>query len=284
MTDASTAHLSADRRALLARLRGTTEGPAPLRAQAGAVPADRPPLSVAQEQLWFLDQLAPGQPTYNVGQSTLITGPLDRDALSAALDDLVARHAALRTTFAAHEGKPYQVVAEHGSGAPAISDLTGLPEDEREAAARQGVRDDDIGRPFDLALGPLFRSRLYVLGAERHVLSLTVHHSVVDGWSLGVLNRELGALYAARRAGRDAALPAVTLQHPDYCAWQRHQSDTGAFERQLDYWERQLDGLPLLPVPTDRPRPSEATYQGETALTHLGAGDARRHAHAGPPR
>ncbi len=273
MTDAgaSTAHLSADRRALLARLRGTAEAAAPLRALPGTVPADRPPLSVAQEQLWFLDQLAPGQPTYNVGQATLITGPLDRAALSAALDDLVARHAALRTTFAVHEGRPYQVVAEHGSGAPAISDLTGLPEAEREAAARRHVRDDDVGRPFDLARGPLFRTRLYVLGDDRHVLALTVHHSVADGWSLGVLNRELGTIYAARRAGRDAGLPEVTLQQPDYCAWQRRQTDSGAFERQLDYWEKRLDGLPVLPVPADRPRPGEATYRGEIITTRLDA-------------
>ena len=271
MTDASasTAHLSADRRALLARLRGTAESATPVRAQAGTAPVDRPPLSVAQEQLWFLDQLVPGQHTYNVGQATLITGPLDRAALSAALDDLVARHAALRTTFAVHEGRPYQVVAEHGSGAPAISDLTGLPEAEREAAARRHVRDDDVGRPFDLAHGPLFRARLYVLGEDRHVLALTVHHSVVDGWSLGVLNRELGAIYAARRAGRGADLPPVSLQQPDYCAWQRRQIDAGAFERQLAYWEKRLDGLPVLPVPTDRPRPGEASFRGEIISTRL---------------
>lgn len=277
MTDASErrARLSADRRALLDRLRdarGGTSGAAPVRAPDGGRTGERPPLSVAQEQLWFLDQLTPGQPTYNIGQATLITGRLDRAALQGALADLVARHAALRTTFAVDAGTPYQVVAEPEDTSLSVSDLTGLAEAERETAAIRHVTDEEVGRPFDLARGPLFRARLYLLGGERHVLALTVHHSVADGWSLRVLKRELGELYAARRAGRPATLPPPALQYPDYCVWQREQVANGGFEEQLRHWETHLRDLPAVEPPTDRPRPAVASYRGETVATDFAPG------------
>ncbi|HET9894920.1 MAG TPA: amino acid adenylation domain-containing protein [Streptosporangiaceae bacterium] len=268
--------LSADRRALLAQLRGGGAQAARPGSAAAPVPggggAGRAPLSVAQEQLWFLDQFAPGLPTYNIGQATLITGHLDRAALRRALDELVRRHDALRTTFAVGDYEPCQVVADPGQAPFTLTDLTGLAQAERETAAIRLVTSEEVERPFSLAKGPLFRARLLVLGAERYVLALTVHHSIADGWSLRLLKRELGELYAAYHAGREPGLAPPPLQYPDYCRWQRSQIASGAFEPQLDYWQRTLAGLPALELPSDRPRPSIATYRGETLTGRFAPG------------
>jgi amino acid adenylation domain-containing protein len=268
--------LSADRQALLAQLRAAAAPRAARQDAALTSPAghdrDRAPLSVAQEQLWFLDQFIPGQPTYNIGQATLLTGPLDRPALRRAIDEVVRRHESLRTTFAVTDLEPCQVIGPVGQAQFTLTDLTGLAEAERETAAIRLVSDEEVERPFSLARGPLLRARLFVLGAERHILALVVHHSVADGWSLQILKRELAELYAAYLNHKDPDLPPPALQYADYCRWQRTQLRDGAFERQLDYWERHLAAMATVEMPADRPRPSVATYRGETLDARFGPG------------
>ncbi|HEX2188927.1 MAG TPA: condensation domain-containing protein, partial [Longimicrobiaceae bacterium] len=156
------------------------------------------PLSFAQERLWLVDQMEPGSAVYNIPVAWRLGGALDEAALERAMGEVVRRHEALRTTFAEVDGSPVQVIAPFGGFALPVEDLSGLSEADREAALRQRAR-DEAARPFDLSAGPLFRAALLRLGAEDHVLLLSVHHIVSDGWSMGVLFRELAALYAAYR-------------------------------------------------------------------------------------
>src|SRR5206468_3089700 len=171
------------------------------------------PASFAQRRLWLVDRLEPGSAAYNVPAFWRLRGALDAAALGRALSTVVARHEALRTTFAERGDEPVQVVAP-----PAPLSL--VPEDLSQAEAGR-VAADEAARPFDLAAGPLLRVRLLRLAADDHVLLLTVHHAVCDGWSLGVVCGELAALYDAERSGAGAALPPLAVQYGDYAAWQR---------------------------------------------------------------
>jgi hypothetical protein len=162
-----------------------------------------------------------------------------------------------------------QVIAPFGGFALPVEDLSGLGEADREAAVRRRAG-EEARRAFDLSAGPLFRALLLRVGAEDHVLLLSMHHIVSDGWSMGVLFRELSALYAAYREGRESPLPELALQYADYAVWQREQLAGEVLDRQLSYWREQLAGVPeLLELPTDHPRPAVQTYRGASVPVEL---------------
>jgi amino acid adenylation domain-containing protein len=224
---------------------------------------DRPlQLSFAQERLWFLDRLRPGNPAYNMPTALRAHGELSPALLEAVLGEVVRRHEALRTTFQLHDGQPAQVIAPPRPWALPLVDLSGLPEDMGLAAARH-LAAEEAARPFDLEQGPLLRAALLRLGPAGHALLLTLHHIVSDGWSMGVLVREIAALYGAALAGRPSPLPELPIQYADFAAWQRGWLTGDELERQLSYWRQRLAGAPAsLDLPYDRPRPATPTHHG----------------------
>ncbi|HEV2735289.1 MAG TPA: condensation domain-containing protein, partial [Longimicrobiaceae bacterium] len=248
------------------------------RAGAPALPAVVPPgrtgplpLSFAQERLWFLDRLQPDSAFYNIPQALRLGGALDPAVLERALGEIVRRHEALRTTFHEGDAGPVQVVAPFAGFALPVEDLAGLGEAEREARVKRRAS-DEASRPFDLAAGPLFRATLLRLEAEEHVLLLCMHHVVGDGWSMGVLFRELSALYAAFREGRESPLAELPVQYADYAVWQRERLRGETLERQLGFWKEKLRGAPeLLELPTDHPRPAAQTFRGAQERIRLPA-------------
>jgi amino acid adenylation domain-containing protein len=227
------------------------------------------PLSFAQERLWFIDRLDPGSTTYNMSLAWRLDGALDERALERSLSEIVRRHEALRTVFREASGSPVQVVAPFGGFTLRVDDLSGLGEGEREAGMRRRVTDEAV-RPFDLATGPLFRAALLRLGGEDHVLLLSMHHIVSDGWSMGVFSRELSSLYEAYRKGGESPLPELAVQYADYAVWQREQLAGEVLDRQLAYWrERLADAPALLELPTDHPHPAVQTFRGATVPVEL---------------
>ncbi len=224
-----------------------------------------PPLSFAQQRLWFLDQLEPNNTAYNLPTALRLSGPLDAAALERSLREIVRRHEALRTTFASAEGEPRQVIAPDATFSLPVVDLGALPEAEREAEARRRA-DAEAQGPFDLARGPLFRALLIRLSARDHALVLDAHHAVSDGWSEGVLLRELSALYGAFAAGRPSPLAELPIQVADHAVWQRAWLTDEALHGQIAYWKEKLAGAPAaLDLPTDRPRPPLQSYRGTTS-------------------
>ncbi|HEX6371120.1 MAG TPA: non-ribosomal peptide synthase/polyketide synthase [Longimicrobium sp.] len=229
------------------------------------VPVERTeplPLSFAQERLWFLDRLQPGSAAYNVPLALRLRGPLDAGALEHALGEVVRRHEALRTVFTDVCGAPVQVAVPFAGFALPVEELSALDADAREARVRRRAADEAV-LPFDLATGPLFRAALLRLGDEEHVLLVTLHHVVSDGWSLGVFFREISALYGAFREGRESPLPELPVQYADYAVWQRARLAGPALAGELAWWRERLAGAPtLLELPTDRPRPAEQSFEG----------------------
>jgi amino acid adenylation domain-containing protein/non-ribosomal peptide synthase protein (TIGR01720 family) len=220
-------------------------------------------LSFAQERLWFLAELEPNDPSYNIALVRRLAGALDRDALGKALSALVARHEILHTVFAAKDGRPVARVRPAEAVALPVVNLASLPEADREAAVTREIA-AEAQRPFNLATGPLFRARLVEAGESDHVLLLTLHHIVTDAWSQGVLNRELGALYASFLVGGTPTLPELPIQYADYAAWQRHALEGAESERQLAYWKPRLAGAARsLDLPADRPRPPVPSHRGD---------------------
>ncbi|HLM54816.1 MAG TPA: amino acid adenylation domain-containing protein [Pyrinomonadaceae bacterium] len=257
------ADLSPDRRRLLERLMKRERVDV---ARAVMMPrrddGGPPPLSFAQQRLWFLQQLEPESPAYNLPSVLRLTDALDTDALGRSLGELVRRHETLRTTFDIVGGQPRQLIADARPVRLPIVDLTRLPPGEREAAAQRLV-EEEIRRPFDLARGPLLRASLLRLGEREHTLLLVMHHIVSDGWSMGVLVRELSTLYAAFKQGTQPELPELPVQYADYAVWQREYLTGEVLEEQLRYWREQLGGeLPVLELPADRPRPAVRSYRG----------------------
>ncbi|MES2940789.1 MAG: amino acid adenylation domain-containing protein [Pseudomonadota bacterium] len=232
-------------------------------ARAGADADVERPASFAQQRLWFLDQFeSGGNAFYNIPIGVRMRGVLDVPALDRTLNEVVRRHEALRTTFATLDGVPVQVIASVLVLALPLHDLVGLPAGEREARA-QWLAQEEAGTPFDLATGPLIRASLVRLAAHEHMLLFTVHHIVSDGWSMGVLVREVAALYGAFIRGLPSPLPPPAIQYADFARWQRQWLRGEVLDAQLGYWREQLRGIPtLLALPTDRPRPAVQRYLG----------------------
>ncbi|HVR07865.1 MAG TPA: amino acid adenylation domain-containing protein, partial [Thermoanaerobaculia bacterium] len=237
------------------------------------------PLSLAQQRLWFLDRLAPGSPTYNIPTAFELRGPLSPAALAASLSAVVRRHETLRTRFVAVDGEPWQDVAAPAPLALPLVDLGALPPPPRHAshpAELLRLAQEEALLAFDLARGPLLRARLVRLGPARHVLLLTVHHIVYDGWSEGILLEELSALYEAAVSGRPSPLPGLPVQYADFAAWQRTWPPE-ALAQQLAWWRRQLAGAPLaLELPTDLPRPAVQSSRGHGRSLRLMPDEAAR--------
>jgi len=223
-----------------------------------------------EERRWFLDQWEPGNPVYNVYYAYRLVGRLNVTALEESVNEIVRRHEVLRTTFGAQEGRPYQVIAGSLHVPLAVVELGGLPKGEREAEVVRLAR-EEAGRPFDLALGPLLRLTLLRVGEREHVLLLTVHHIVFDGWSVGIFWRELGALYEANSRGEGSPLEELAIQYADYALWQREWLQGEVLEEQLGYWREQLAGIPpSLDLATDGARPAVQSYRGAEEKLELG--------------
>ncbi|MFC4044735.1 non-ribosomal peptide synthetase [Dactylosporangium siamense] len=231
--------------------------------------------SLAQDRMWFFEQLVPGTATYNLGGAVDIDGTLHAGHLTEALRVCVQRHESLRTTFEATDTGARQLV--HDTAEPDLRhvDLTGLDEAAAEAEADR-VAAAEVAAPFDLRRLPLARFVLLRLGARRHVLTLTFHHIVTDDWSLGIFTRELGAVYTALSAGVAHRLPALPLQYADYAGWQRDLVEQGAVQDQLTYWRDRLDGAATLDLPTDRRRPAEESHHGAGVRVELDPALAER--------
>jgi amino acid adenylation domain-containing protein len=220
------------------------------------------PLSFAQQRLWFLDQLHPGNAAYNIFAAVRLTGALHVTALEQSISEIIRRHEALRTTFVVEKGEPVQRISPPAPFKLSRMDLRDISDAEQEAQARQLLSEEAL-RPFDLAEGPLFRCALLQLGEEEYVLQLSMHHIVSDGWSMGVLIRELQTLYGAFSRQLPSPLPELTIQYADFAHWQRQWLQGEVLENQLLYWKQQLKGeLPVLELPLDHPRPAIQTYKG----------------------
>ena len=220
------------------------------------------PTSFAQQRLWIIDQLEPGITAYNISVARLLKGRLSVSVLERSLNEIVRRHEVLRTSIATLDGKPVQVIAPKLTLTVPAIELSELPEAEQKLEVQRLAR-EEAQRPFDLARGPLLRASLLRLGDQEHVLLLTMHHIVSDGWSVGVLFRELAALYAAFSQGQPSPLHELSIQYADYALWQREWLQGEEMERQLAYWRRQLAGAPaVLELLTDRPRPAMQSFRG----------------------
>lgn len=227
------------------------------------IPRDRDlPLSFAQQRLWFIDRLDPGSSVYNFPAAVRLNGPLNVAALKQSLDEIVRRHEALRTTFAFVDGRPVQVIAPVLTLTLPIVDLQELPDTEREAEIqRLAIREAQL--PFSLAQGPLVRATVLRLGENEHIGLLTMHHIVADGWSTGILIREMAVLYDAYRSGKPSPLAEMPIQYADFAHWQRQWMLGAVLDTQLTYWKQQLLGAsPFLELLTDHPRPNVQTYRG----------------------
>ena len=251
---------------------------AQLRGQGVAVPELRRaaregelPLSFAQQRLWFLEQLAPQQATYNMPMGVRIKGQLREAALAQAVSEIVRRHESLRTSFPELEGAAQQQIGAPGKVSLPLVDLSGLAGREQQAAVERLAR-EEAQRAFDLASGPLLRVWLLQLGRAEYVVLLTMHHIISDGWSMGVLVREVGALYAAYGGGELSPLAELGVQYADYAVWQREWLQGETLAAQVDYWREQLAGAPpVLELPTDRRRGEVRSQRGEQQAVVLSA-------------
>ena len=221
----------------------------------------RLPLSFAQQRLWFIDQLEPGKATYNIPGAVLVEGALKLEVLERVINEIVRRHEALRTRFEAEDGAPVQVIEEWEPRRLEVEDLTSASPEEREEAVRRIAREEG-GKGFDLRSGSLLRVKILKLELERHVFLYTMHHIVSDGWSMGVLLREVVALYHAMSQGQESPLPELEIQYADYAVWQREYLAGEILKREIGYWKEQLKGLQALNLPTDHTRPTAPSYRG----------------------
>jgi len=232
------------------------------------------PLSFAQQRLWFIDRVQPGSPLYNIAAALRAEGPLDAAVLARCLGEIVRRHEALRTVFAAPQGTPVQVIQPAEPFGLTVVDLSGLPENARETVAL-ALAGEEAVRPFDLARGPLLRGLLLRLAAEDQAVLLTLHHIAADGWSMGILVREIVALYPALSEGtadRPSPLAELPVQYADFSIWQRSWLRGEVLEQEIAFWRQQLAGVPpLLELPTDRPRPAVLSHRGATRPLRLPA-------------
>ena len=252
----------AKRRLLERRIRGEVKPAAPVAAirRRGGGPVH--PMSWAQERLWFLDQLEPGSPFYNIPGAALVSARVDVPTLERAFSEVVRRHEALRTVFRLVDGEPKQIVQPPYPVRARITDLrgpNGEPAPEELVRARVG---EEGAAPFDLAEGPLFRVDLFRVSDADYALLVNVHHIVTDGWSMPIVFREMEELYEAYARGLPSPLPELPIQYADYSAWQREYLTGETLRRQVDYWRRHLEGAPTLELPSDRPRPPVLSHRG----------------------
>src|SRR5262249_45769753 len=229
------------------------------------------PLSFAQQRLWFLAQMGVSE-AYHIFYGLRLRGQLNREALQRALDRIVARHEGLRTTFVSIEGEPVQRITgiEESRFHLEEHNLIG-PQQELDRLIRE-----EASAGFDLENGPLIRGRLICSGEEEHVLLITMHHIVSDGWSMDLFIKELSALYGAFVRGQEDPLPELAVQYADYAVWQRKWMDGEILRKQGECWENTLSGAPsLLELPTDHPRPAEQQYAGGRVKVTLEEGLTR---------
>lgn len=259
------ARLSPARRAVLEKAlledgrRGGRQARIPARS-----PREPAVLSFAEQRLWFFDQLQPQHPFYNMPMAARLLGPFDESVFERSLQELVRRHETLRTAFPAVDGRPLRKIAPTAEVGLGRVDLRGLPAQDRERELARRLR-REAREPFHLADGPLFRCKLYRLGAEERVVLLAMHHIISDGWSMAVMLRELAVLYDAFRRGRPSPLPPLPIQYADFAAWQRKHVSGEILQREFAYWKRQLgDDPPPLQLPADRPRPAIPSFEGAT--------------------
>ena len=255
-------NLSADKRALLALLlkqQGVAATPSIPRRD----PTINPPLSYSQQRLWFLDQLEPNSSVYNIARCKRVDGPLDVELVERCFREIWRRHETLRTSFPVVDGEPIQAIAPVESAPPPIwHDLSELPAAEQSAEKRR-ILLAESKVIFDLASGPLLRYGIVKLSAAEHLLMFTMHHIIGDGWSIGILLTEFFELYKAFYEGKESTLPELEIQYADYAVWQREYLATEVMGQQLEYWRKQLAGVPeALEFPTDHPHPSMQTTRG----------------------
>ncbi|WP_229210052.1 condensation domain-containing protein, partial [Duganella sp. Root1480D1] len=262
------------RREYLRRKLAQTAAPeTPLEQDAGIVAVERHgalPLSWSQLRLWFLARMNPAaNAAYNMPVALRLHGKLDIDALRATLDRIVARHEILRTRFTMEGSTPVQMVEPEARFSLEVQDCSDIPP-AGHVAAIAAANLDAVRTPFNLTAGPALRGRLLRLAEDEHVIFITLHHIVADGWSMGILVREVSVLYEAYSAGRADPLPPLAIQYGDFAAWQRKQG--AALQRQLAFWRTHLEGAPeLLALPTDRPRPAMQSFAGSRCLLKLDA-------------
>jgi amino acid adenylation domain-containing protein len=219
------------------------------------------PLSFAQQRLWFLDRMAPGNPFYNIPVAIPIQASVDHRILQRVLNALVERHESLRTRFAVINDQPCQIICSPFEVELSVVDLRSLPATQREQRAGT-LATEEARHSFDLEAGPLIRCKLLQCGLLDNILLLTLHHIVADGWSMGILARELSALYEAFRLRRSNPLPELSIQYVDFAVWQREWMRGKVLEEQLRYWKRKLTDVPVLNLASDRPRPSTLSFSG----------------------
>jgi amino acid adenylation domain-containing protein len=219
------------------------------------------PLSFAQERLWFLEQLEPGNTGYNICRASRLRGALNFKALESSLNEIIRRHEVLRTSFEVNDGQPVQLVAPDAKLKLSISDLSTIAEADRDHEIERLVA-DEARRPFNLSQAPLLRAKLLRLGEADHIFVLATHHIVSDAWSMGILTRELWSLYEAYANDRPSPLQDLRIQYADFAVWQREWLQGRVLQSQLSYWKKQLDDFSILNLPTDRPRPPRQTFYG----------------------
>ncbi len=224
------------------------------------------PASLGQERFWALDRMNPGNPTWSVPVRFRLQGALDTALLERAFNQIIRRHEVLRTTFTVLDERAEQVIKPALEIKVPIVDLRQFPKPERDAEVDRLSFNEARWR-FDLSVGPLFRVTLLRVEDIEHVMLVTPHHSVIDYLSIGLIANELGLLYEAYAQGVEPVLPELAIQYGDYAVWQREQSESAAVQKELDYWKKQLKDLPLLDVPTDKPRPASPTF--DATITSL---------------
>ncbi len=229
------------------------------------------PMSFAQQRLWFLEQLAPDKAFYNLPAAMRLAADVRTTLLEAALNEIVARHEALRTVFSVQDGQPVQLILPELTIPLRAVDLTSIPAADREHEARR-LAQEEARTPFNLSEGPLVRAQVLKLDTHDNVLLLTLHHIVGDGWSMNLLFEELTAAYAALAAGRSPVLPELPIQYADFAVWQRNRLRGAVLDEQIAYWEQQLAGAAVLELPGDRPRPQIKSYRGSQLVVPFSAG------------
>ena len=250
-----------------AAIRGGEKGDMPSLTRASR--EGRLPLSFAQQRLWFIDQLEPGNDAYNCPAAVRLEGRLDLEVLESAINEIVRRHEVLRTRIEVAAGTPAQVIDQWEPRKLEREDLSRLETEEREEEVRR-ITKEEAETGFDLSRGPLLRVKALKLGAEQHVLLFTMHHIVSDAWSMGVLVKEVCALYEAISEGQESPLPELEIQYADYAKWQREYLAGGVLENKVGYWKEQLKDAAILELPTDYPRPATPSYRGGLERIELG--------------